>query len=494
MFFFFTVLPSLAANTLKHDLCPELISILCGILSQCNGVRGMEDFCVEASSMAIPPSNTRQFHFIRFFAQRITICKKYIIINLEIINAEAVECTNTKTIISGGSYAVPVDPEYLDESLKYELHSTETNSDAPYSYYPSTEEALQNAKPGDTISDVTQEPSAETYTVTLQYRDGVTADTVYADQPAGHLLVLPSPTRAGYTFLGWYDGSQTVSSPYPVSATVTLTAQWKEDAKPDDGKDDDSSSSSDGDNSYTISIPSKTTGGTVTVSPRYAEKGDSVTLTVKPDEGYVLETLTVTDTNGNTMKLEKQIGSRYTFTMPDMRVTVQASFAADSAASSPVFSDVPDGYWAEDAILWAYENGYMNGDTASTFNPGDTVTRQQLWMILARLNGQSPADFAAARDWAVESGLSDGTAPGSPVSRQQLVTMLWRQAGNPAATAVLTSYPDAASVADYAVGALSWAVENGFVSGTASATLNPGGTATRAQFAVILQRYCTAAQ
>lgn len=158
------------------------------------------------------------------------------------------------------------------------------------------------------------------------------------------------------------------------------------------------------------------------------------------------------------------------------------------------FTDVPGGHWAGDEIAWAYEQGYMNGNTAATFNPDGTVSRQQLWMILARLSGQRPADFAGAREWAVRSGVSDGTNPGGAVSRQQMVAILYRYAAmmgyEISGAADLTAFPDHGGVAAYASGAMAWSVANGIVGGTAQGTLNPAGTATRAQFAVILYRFC----
>ena len=234
--------------------------------------------------------------------------------------------------------------------------------------------------------------------------------------------------------------------------------------------------------------------GTVTVSPKNASKGTTVTITVKPDDGYELDSLTVTDASGDTVKIAQKSDTKYTFTMPASKITVEAAFAKIEEQPAHSFRDVPDGFWAEDEIAWAYENGYMNGNTATTFNPNGTVTRQQLWMILARLSGERPASFAEARTWAMDNGVSDGTNPGNAVSRQQLVTILYRYAAlkgyRISGAADLTAFPDHASVAAYATDAMSWSVANGIVGGTAQGTLNPTGTATRAQFAVILYRFC----
>nr|WP_325298585.1 S-layer homology domain-containing protein [uncultured Dysosmobacter sp.] len=235
--------------------------------------------------------------------------------------------------------------------------------------------------------------------------------------------------------------------------------------------------------------------GTVTVSPKSARRGATVTITVKPDDGYELDDLTVTDKDGKTVKVTEGKNGKFTFTMPASKVEVEASFTAiKEETPARRFTDVPDGYWAEDEINWAADSGYMNGNTAATFNPEGTVTRQQLWMILARLSGYQPADFDEARAWAMDNSISDGTNPGGAVSRQQLVTILYRYAErmghNTAGSADLTAYPDHAGVAAYATGAMGWSVANGIVGGTAQGTLAPTGTATRAQFAAILYRFC----
>ena len=255
-----------------------------------------------------------------------------------------------------------------------------------------------------------------------------------------------------------------------------------------------SSGGSSGSSSYTASVDSGIKHGTVTVSPKSASKGTTVTITVKPNTGYELDDLTVTDKNGDTVKLTRKSDTKYTFTMPASRVTIDADFVKIEEAPAHSFADVPDGFWAEDAIIWAYENGYMKGTSETTFGPSGNVSRQQLWMILARLSGASPATMAEAKSWAVANGVSDGSSPSGSVTRQQMVTILYRYATlmgyDVSAKADLTVYPDYASVASYAQDAMAWAVANGIVGGTSQGTLNPAGTASRAQFAVILSRFC----
>lgn len=157
------------------------------------------------------------------------------------------------------------------------------------------------------------------------------------------------------------------------------------------------------------------------------------------------------------------------------------------------FTDVSGSYWAYGEIAWAYEKGLMTGKTDTSFQPEGTMTRQQVWMILARLSGANPASMAEAKAWAMQNGVSDGSDPGAAVTRQQLVTLLYRYAEmmgySVEGKADLSGYPDAASISGYAAVPMAWAVGNNVVSGTGEGYLNPGVTASRAQFAVILWRF-----
>ena len=232
-------------------------------------------------------------------------------------------------------------------------------------------------------------------------------------------------------------------------------------------------------------------GGEISVNPRTPGEDEDVTITVDPDAGYELDDLTVTDRNGREIDVTANRDGTYTFTQPRGRVTISVTFAR--TGGDTFFVDVPETFWARNEIEWAYESGYVNGITATTFNPNGAISRQQVWMILARLSGQSPATMAEARAWAVENGVSDGTNPGNAVTRQQLVALLFRYATLMGYAndqrADLSSFPDADSVAAYAVEPFQWSVANNIVAGTADGTLNPTGTATRAQFAVILYRF-----
>ena len=246
--------------------------------------------------------------------------------------------------------------------------------------------------------------------------------------------------------------------------------------------------------SYSVTIPNKTENGTVTVSPRSAEKGDTVTITAKPDSGYQLDDLTVTDKNGKKLKLTDKGNGKYTFTMPASKVTVTPTFV--KIAQQPTgktFVDVAKSDWFADAVAYVTDKGLMNGTGSDTFSPNASTTRGMLMTVLARYAGEDTTGstpwYQKGMEWAKANGVSDGTNPEVNITREQLVTMLYRYAGSPKANGSLDSFSDAASVSSYAVNAMQWAVENGIVNGS-NGKLNPQDNATRAEVAAILMRFC----
>ena len=246
--------------------------------------------------------------------------------------------------------------------------------------------------------------------------------------------------------------------------------------------------------SYSVTIPNKTKNGTVTVSPRSAEKGDSVTITVKPDSGYQLDDLTVTDKNGKELKLTDKGNGKYTFTMPASKVTVTPTFV--KIAQQPTkktFVDVDKSDWFADAVAYVTDKGLMNGTGSDTFSPNASTTRGMLMTVLARYAGEDTTGstpwYQKGMEWAKANGVSDGTNPEANITREQLVTMLYRYAGSPAASGSLDNFSDASTVSSYAVNAMQWAVANGIVNGS-NGKLNPQNNATRAEVAAILMRFC----
>lgn len=272
-------------------------------------------------------------------------------------------------------------------------------------------------------------------TLTMKYNDGATADSTY-NVASGTTITLPTPRRSGYTFNGWYDGSKfyAAGASYTVSATVTLNASWSYI----------SSGSSSYDPTYSVSTPSKTEHGTVTVSPKSASKGDRVTVTVKPDSGYVLETLTVTDKNGNELTLKDKGNGKYTFTMPAGKVEVKATFMEDNSMLN-FFYDVPNNAYFYEAVKWAVKNGITDGVGNNLF------------------------------------------APEQPCTRAQIVTFLWRAAGSPEPKGAASGMTDVVS-GSYYEKAVAWAIENGITTGTTTSTFSPDATCTRAQAVTFLAR------
>jgi hypothetical protein len=153
------------------------------------------------------------------------------------------------------------------------------------------------------------------------------------------------------------------------------------------------------------------------------------------------------------------------------------------------FTDVKESDWFYGSVAYALDNHLFKGTSAAAFSPKATMTRQQMWMVLARMAGKTPATMTDARNWAVTGKVSDGSNSASAVTREQFVTLLWRAAGSPKATKDMSGYTDFASVSAYAKDAMIWAVANDIVSGTSDTTLGAKDSATRAQIAVILARY-----
>ena len=242
------------------------------------------------------------------------------------------------------------------------------------------------------------------------------------------------------------------------------------------------------DPSYRITI-GDTANGTVT-APASAKAGSTVTLTAAPNTGYELASLTVTDWQGSPVAVWANPNGTYSFTMPGSQVTVSASFVPVSLP----FTDVARGAWYYDAVHYVWASGLMNGVGGSLFDPGGTTTRGMLMTILARLDGVDTAGSApwyqAGMEWAVASGVSDGTNPEGAITREQAAAMLYRCAGSPAvAEDHLNSFADGDSVSGWARDAVNWAVSAGILEGSGG-SLNPQGTATRAQLAAMLMRFC----
>lgn len=269
-----------------------------------------------------------------------------------------------------------------------------------------------------------------------------------------------------------------------------------------------------GPTTYAVTAPDAEN-GTVRVSPSRASRGTTVTITVTPDEGYELESLTVLDSRDNEITLTDKGDGKYTFTMPSGRVTVEASFAEIAPEPLP-FGDVDDGDWFAGAVRFVYESGMMNGVSETDFAPHATTSRSMIVTILYRLEGEPVVDdamdfndvagdayYAEAVRWAASEGIVGGYGGGlfgsdDAVTREQLAVILYRYAvykGYDVSIGEDTnilSYDDFADLSEYAIPAMQWACGAGIITGVTDSTLVPQGTATRAQCAAMLMRFVEA--
>lgn len=261
---------------------------------------------------------------------------------------------------------------------------------------------------------------------------------------------------------------------------------------------------------YAITVPDAVENGTVSVSPSRAAAGSTVTVTATPDEGYVLDALTITDSSGKAIETEKISATSYRFTMPNGAVEIEAAFVKENAASLLPFSDVDTDDWFYDAVTFVYNNGLMTGTSATTFEPNTTTTRGMIVAILNRLEGSPTAAsagfndvaegdwYADAVNWAasvgVVSGMGEGLfAPNAAITREQMAAILHNYAAykgyDVSGRADISGYSDADQVSAWAGEAVQWAVAESLIAGVTIDTLDAQGSATRAQVAAIFQRF-----
>lgn len=302
---------------------------------------------------------------------------------------------------------------------------------------------------------------------------------------------LPNKTQT-YTFIAAYDGSQTIA---PKTDIATVKVQQRssgggEPAKP----------------SFPVKI-SNSGDGKVTVDKSYASAGDKVTITVAPGRNATVQRITVTDKDGERLKLTENRDGTYSFTMPNGAANVYARFSG----SGLPFADVPSGSWYYDDVAYVYDTGLMTGLTVTAFGPNLSTTRGMIVTILWRMENEPAAKngcpFADVRRgsyyeqaiaWASENGIVTGFdastfAPDRTITREQLAAILFRFAAYRGMDAVtlrenLSSFQDQAAISAYAVSALNWAVGEGLMQGTGD-KLEPTGSATRAQVAAMLRRF-----
>lgn len=287
------------------------------------------------------------------------------------------------------------------------------------------------------------------------------------------------------------------------NGTTTITAQAGDKTAVCTVTVSTRSSSSGGSSSpsYSVTTPSKTENGSVTVNPKSASKGSTVTITVKPDSGYQLDDLTVIDKNGNELKLTDKGNGKYTFTMPASKVEVNATFVKE-VETSP-FSDVSTSAYYYEAVKWAQGKGITGGIGNGLFGPNQPCTRAQIVTFLWRAAGSpepkamssfadvsTDAYYAKAVAWAVENGITTGTgdgkfSPDATCTRAQSVTFLFRAIGK-----LVDSKAEFSDVLtdSYYANAVAWAVENGVTNGIGDGLFGPNNSCTRAQIVTFLFR------
>ena len=327
----------------------------------------------------------------------------------------------------------------------------------------------------------------------------------------GTLESLPTPTRSGYTFKGWFtaeSGGTEVTTETEFNADKIIYAQWQMNYVPTPSGGDT--------NKVTVESSEN---GSVDADLNNAKEGTTVIITVVPDEGYVLDKLTVTDAKGNELKVTSRGNDRYSFVMPDSKVTIEASFVLKGAdctggdgCLSEQFSDLDTSLWYHKATDYVLSKGLMNGVGGGKFDPNGTTSRAMIVTILWRLEGEPVVNYlmrfedVAAETWYTEAvrwaasegivtGYSDlAFGPNDAITREQLATILYRYeqykgGGFTGAWMFLLDFADRDKVSDWAYEAMCWTTMHGVINGKGDGILDPKGNAKRCEGAQMLMNY-----
>lgn len=425
--------------------------------------------------------------------------KAYSFNNTDKTEGEWAEAGNVITV-SGGNFSEPIKEDLLADELTTMLTSR-SNPEAPISYYASAQEASKNAQPGDKVESV--DSTATTYTATIKFGTGA-ADLVYELTEGSSFNLPAAPTKNGYTFLGWTDGTNNYQAGAFIKLTgnMTIEAVWREIPEYN-GKYSYEVFTEVGDN------------GSIKVD-KYATEGDKITITVSPDEAYMLDDMTITS-NGKEVEFEDNGDGTYTFTMPSGDVKIEVTFAEDPnwepKPEEPTmpFNDVNENDWFYGAVEYVHDNGLMNGVSENEFAPQMKLTRAMMVSVLANLEGAASSEnnafsdvpdnawYADAVNWAatvgVTNGFEDGTfRPNDSLTREQMAAMLYNYAAykgyDLTAVGDLSQFADADQISAWAEDVVSWAVGADILHGMGNDMLSPTGTATRAEVAAVLANYC----
>ena len=435
--------------------------------------------------------------------------------NIRSTNAEPLQLASASTsasqdiTVTGGRYSKSIPVKYLSEGLKYEIQS-EQDGTKVFTYAQNLNSASENAQPGDVISAVTEEATTIVH-ATISYENGT--DEITFKLPADTKYSLPAaPSRNGYNFVGWRIGDNTYEPGTEITITdgMVITAVWRE-IVPEPTPN----------YNYQVTVQ-ESENGTVTIAKedQWANEGEKISVTVKPDEGYMVENLIITDKNGKEISFIDNEDGTYTFTMPEGKVHIEATFVVDPNYEEPgeepepstdvsgIFSDITPDAWYKDVVQYVYDNGLMTGTSDTTFEPNTSTTRGMVGSILHRLEGSpvvTNSDFSDVKSddwygqavaWAASEGLvggyGDGTfQPNKAITREEMASIFYRYSQYKSydvnERADLSGYKDAPS--DWAMEVMQWANAEGIINGMTENTLNSQGNATRAQVAAMLYRF-----
>lgn len=412
-------------------------------------------------------------------------------------------------LVKQQSYTQNLPEAIQSETEEYKLISSD-NTSVP----ADMDQSLLNLSPVIT-------PTPETCTITFNGNGGTASQATMETGADGTLDTLPTASRdKNYRFDGWFTvptGGTQITTDTVFDQDTTVYAHWSYVGRPADDDGHSSSGGSSSDPSYRIDVDMNVQGGDVTLRPTSASVGTRVTITANPDNGYEVDQVIVTDRNGKALTVTQRGENTYTFQMPDSRVSVEVTFTRlqqeEPVPAGVPFTDVAEDAWYYGAVSYVAQRGLMTGVSSNVFTPDATLTRAQLVQILYALEGRpavssasaftdvaSGAWYANAVSWAAASGVASGVGsgafgPNDPLTREQLALILYRYAQNQGYDTTqggmaVREFADYASISNWALEAVQWAVNAGLISGIGNGMLSPNGTATRAQVAVILMQFC----
>ena len=345
------------------------------------------------------------------------------------------------------------------------------------------------------------------YSVTVTFDSQGGSEVASQTVTVGTAVAQPDdPVRSGYSFQGWYtavDGETAWDFADPVQTDMTLYARWSQNGG---GGSSGGGSSGGGTTTYppTIDAPEN---GSVDTSPSRPKRGDTVTITAEPDDRYRVDQVIVTDRNGSEVEVTLGADGTYTFTQPAGKVEIEVTYAVDLP-----FTDVPENAWYHEGVEHVYANYIMNGTSSSSFSPSIPVSRGMIMQILYNLAGQPDVEGSSgftdvsggywgadAIAWAVENGVAEGFGDGTfrpddSLTREQMAVVLhnfaYRMGWDISASGDLSGFTDIPEGEYWARDALAWAYGEGLITGTSESTMEPNAQTPRAQIAVIMMRFC----